>query len=155
MVSAPLSAHVNRALYPYYDQWMFHFDAVRRRSYEYPGAGAFPDRTTWGMDEERRRQYAQSGRKFETESVLSLTYLASERVIPGYGGGMSSAKAAMEALEKSRPHILVSDIAMPEEDGLSLMRRIRALPGPISARHACAAAGRFPAAVPRRGRCRR
>jgi enoyl-[acyl-carrier protein] reductase I len=30
-------------------------------------------------------------------SVLSLTYLASERVIPGYGGGMSSAKAAMEA----------------------------------------------------------
>ncbi len=39
-----------------------------------------------------------------------------------------SAKAAMEALEKARPHILVSDIAMPEEDGLSLMRRIRALP---------------------------
>ena len=34
----------------------------------------------------------------------------------------------MEALEKERPHILVSDIAMPEEDGLSLMRRIRALP---------------------------
>jgi len=30
-------------------------------------------------------------------SILSLTYLASERVIPGYGGGMSSAKAAMEA----------------------------------------------------------
>ncbi len=30
-------------------------------------------------------------------SVLSLTYLAGERVIPGYGGGMSSAKAALEA----------------------------------------------------------
>jgi enoyl-[acyl-carrier protein] reductase I len=29
-------------------------------------------------------------------SVTSLTYLASERVIPGYGGGMSSAKAALE-----------------------------------------------------------
>jgi enoyl-[acyl-carrier protein] reductase I len=28
---------------------------------------------------------------------LSLTYMASERVIPGYGGGMSSAKAALEA----------------------------------------------------------
>jgi CheY-like chemotaxis protein len=41
---------------------------------------------------------------------------------------VASAKAAMEALEKDRPHILVSDIAMPEEDGLSLMRRIRALP---------------------------
>jgi len=29
-------------------------------------------------------------------SVLSLTYLAGERVIPGYGGGMSSAKSALE-----------------------------------------------------------
>jgi enoyl-[acyl-carrier protein] reductase I len=28
---------------------------------------------------------------------LSLTYLASERIIPGYGGGMSSAKAALES----------------------------------------------------------
>ncbi len=30
-------------------------------------------------------------------SVASLTYMASERVIPGYGGGMSSAKAALES----------------------------------------------------------
>jgi enoyl-[acyl-carrier protein] reductase I len=30
-------------------------------------------------------------------SFLSLTYLASERVVPGYGGGMSSAKAALES----------------------------------------------------------
>jgi len=30
-------------------------------------------------------------------AFLSLTYLASERVIPGYGGGMSSAKAALES----------------------------------------------------------
>ncbi|HKV70248.1 MAG TPA: enoyl-[acyl-carrier-protein] reductase [Gemmatimonadales bacterium] len=30
-------------------------------------------------------------------SFLSLTYMAGERVIPGYGGGMSSAKAALEA----------------------------------------------------------
>jgi enoyl-[acyl-carrier protein] reductase I len=30
-------------------------------------------------------------------SFLSLTYLASERVIPGYGGGMNSAKAALES----------------------------------------------------------
>jgi enoyl-[acyl-carrier protein] reductase I len=33
----------------------------------------------------------------ERSSFLSLTYLASERVIPGYGGGMSSAKAALES----------------------------------------------------------
>jgi enoyl-[acyl-carrier protein] reductase I len=30
-------------------------------------------------------------------AFASLTYLASERVIPGYGGGMSSAKAALES----------------------------------------------------------
>jgi enoyl-[acyl-carrier protein] reductase I len=34
-------------------------------------------------------------------SALSLTYLASEQVIPGYGGGMSSAKAALESDTKT------------------------------------------------------
>jgi enoyl-[acyl-carrier protein] reductase I len=32
-----------------------------------------------------------------TGSALSLSYMASEKVIPGYGGGMSSAKAALES----------------------------------------------------------
>jgi enoyl-[acyl-carrier protein] reductase I len=30
-------------------------------------------------------------------ATLSLTYIASERAVPGYGGGMSSAKAALES----------------------------------------------------------
>ena len=30
-------------------------------------------------------------------AFASLTYMASERVVPGYGGGMSSAKAALES----------------------------------------------------------
>ncbi|MGE3921225.1 MAG: enoyl-[acyl-carrier-protein] reductase [Gammaproteobacteria bacterium] len=30
-------------------------------------------------------------------TALSLTYIASEKIIPGYGGGMSSAKAALES----------------------------------------------------------
>mmetsp|Transcript_3373 Transcript_3373/g.8126 ORF Transcript_3373/g.8126 Transcript_3373/m.8126 type:complete len:259 (+) Transcript_3373:444-1220(+) len=33
----------------------------------------------------------------EGSSALSLTYIASEKVIPGYGGGMSSAKAQLES----------------------------------------------------------
>jgi len=33
----------------------------------------------------------------EGGSIVTLTYMASQRVIPGYGGGMSSAKAALEA----------------------------------------------------------
>jgi CheY-like chemotaxis protein len=41
----------------------------------------------------------------------------------------SSAQAAIEALaqEGIRPDLIVSDIAMPGEDGYSLMRRVRAL----------------------------
>merc|ERR1712157_474214 len=33
----------------------------------------------------------------EGGSMVSLTYIASENVIPGYGGGMSSAKAQLES----------------------------------------------------------
>jgi CheY-like chemotaxis protein len=40
---------------------------------------------------------------------------------------VSSAAAAIEALPRFRPQLLVSDIAMPDEDGYSLIRRIRAL----------------------------
>jgi len=46
----------------------------------------------------------------EGAAFLSLTYIASEKVIPGYGGGMSSAKAQLEsdtktlAFEAGRKH---------------------------------------------------
>lgn len=39
-----------------------------------------------------------------------------------------SAAEAMAALDRSRFHVLVSDIMMPDEDGYSLLRRVRALP---------------------------
>ena len=41
---------------------------------------------------------------------------------------VASVKQALEALERERFHLLVSDIAMPEEDGYSLLRKVRALP---------------------------
>ncbi len=34
---------------------------------------------------------------------------------------------ALEALEKSKPEVLISDIGMPEEDGYALIRKVRAL----------------------------
>ena len=34
-------------------------------------------------------------------STISLTYMASEKAVPGYGGGMSSAKAALESDTKT------------------------------------------------------
>ena len=39
----------------------------------------------------------------------------------------SSAKEGLEALAAWKPHVLISDIGMPEEDGYSLIRKIRAL----------------------------
>ena len=40
---------------------------------------------------------AHFGPLMQGGAALSLTYLASERAVPGYGGGMSSAKAALES----------------------------------------------------------
>jgi len=39
-----------------------------------------------------------------------------------------SAKEALDALDKERFHLLISDIAMPDEDGYSLLKKVRALP---------------------------
>jgi PAS domain S-box-containing protein len=37
-----------------------------------------------------------------------------------------SARAALEAIASFRPHVLMSDIGMPEEDGFALIRQVRA-----------------------------
>ncbi|NEP17656.1 MAG: response regulator [Leptolyngbya sp. SIO4C1] len=42
--------------------------------------------------------------------------------------GAASAAEAFERFQDFRPHVLVSDISMPGENGYSLIRRIRALP---------------------------
>ncbi len=41
---------------------------------------------------------------------------------------VSSAAAALQAFREDRPDVLLSDIGMPEEDGYSLIRKVRALP---------------------------
>ncbi|HEY5948729.1 MAG TPA: response regulator, partial [Kofleriaceae bacterium] len=40
----------------------------------------------------------------------------------------SSAAEAFELLQVEPPQVLISDIGMPDEDGMSLLRRVRALP---------------------------
>ena len=45
-----------------------------------------------------------------------------------------SAAEAFELIRSERPEVLVSDIGMPEEDGYSLIRRVRAL-GPEHGGH--------------------
>ena len=38
-----------------------------------------------------------------------------------------SVKGALEVLKKFKPHVLISDIGMPDEDGYALIRKVRAL----------------------------
>jgi len=45
----------------------------------------------------------------------------------GRGEVAATARVALEALEKAPFDVLVSDIAMPEEDGYDLIRNVRAL----------------------------
>jgi type IV secretion system protein VirB4 len=70
-----LSRHLNDALVPFGDDWMFHVDAIRRPAVAYP-ASSFPDPITQIIDEERREAYeAQAGRQYETEYFLVVTHL--------------------------------------------------------------------------------
>jgi PAS domain S-box-containing protein len=53
-----------------------------------------------------------------------------QRMLEGCGASVMTAATVAEALsavEHVRPHVLVSDVAMPEVDGYELLRRIRAL----------------------------
>jgi CheY-like chemotaxis protein len=54
-----------------------------------------------------------------------------ETMLKRYGAEVTScpnAKLALACFEESPPDILISDIAMPEQDGYELLRKIRALP---------------------------
>src|SRR5205823_5564356 len=54
-----------------------------------------------------------------------------ERILAECGAEVraeAAAAAAATALAEFSPHVLISDIGMPEEDGYALIRRVRALP---------------------------
>ena len=70
-----LSTHLNEALLPFGDDWMFHVDAVRRPAAAY-APSTFPDAVTQLIDDERLSAYAvQASRQFETEYFLTATHL--------------------------------------------------------------------------------
>src|SRR5438094_360541 len=69
-----LSQHVNDALLPFTDDWMFHVDAIRRPAVAYTPS-RFPDPIAQVIDDERRAAYAaKSSRQFETEYFLVVTH---------------------------------------------------------------------------------
>lgn len=61
----------------------------------------------------------------ECDAVEMLT-----RVLAGYGAEVRSSTSVAEALDTLQewvPDVLVSDIGMPEQDGYTLIRKVRAL----------------------------
>ncbi len=55
--------------------WMVQVDSFRTKVNDYGPKGAFPDRVTALIDEERRVQFQSEGSHFESEYFLALTYL--------------------------------------------------------------------------------
>lgn len=71
---AAVSARLNNAL-RFGSGWMIHCDEIRRKAPGYPVRGAFPDRTTRAIDEERRMQFMAEGAHYESAYALTLTFL--------------------------------------------------------------------------------
>ena len=63
----------------------------------------------------------------------------------------SSARQGFELLERQQPDVLLSDIAMPGEDGLSFIRRVRLLPPRSGGLTPAAALSAYASAGDRRG----
>ncbi len=96
---ASISSRLNAALCMLGEGWMLHCDAIRRQANTYPATGAFPDRTSLLIDEERRQQFLAEGAHFETFYALTLTYFppeAAKRKVAAmmYEGGEGTNKAA-------------------------------------------------------------
>src|SRR5256712_13188430 len=74
-----------------------------------------------------------------------------------YGAAVTavgSAVEALEALERERPDVLVSDLAMPDKGGNWHLGQVRALPPEGGGATPAAALTRFPGPEPRRRRLR-
>jgi CheY-like chemotaxis protein len=70
-------------------------------------------------------------------------------LLRSYGATVRTATSAHDGydlLQAWGPHVLLSDLAMPEEDGYGLIKRVRALPGPLNQITAIAITGRADAA---------
>lgn len=74
-------------------------------------------------------------------AFLALTYMASERVIPGYGGGMSSAKAVRRRLFLPRER----QLSLPVDKGYHAMGKAVEWPAELEATPPVPAATRAPA----------
>ena len=70
----------------------------------------------------------------DTREVLTLGLELQGAEVQAVG----SSREALRAVDEFAPHVILSDIGLPDEDGLSMIRKLRKLP---------AALGRIPAAA--------
>ena len=79
--------------------------------------------------------------------------ILSERILTDRDANVllaASAEEAMEVLRSKRPHVLISDIGLPEVDGYDLIRRVRQLPAEEGGDTPAAALTAFAASEDRR-----
>ncbi|MHB8368919.1 MAG: VirB4 family type IV secretion/conjugal transfer ATPase [Leptospirales bacterium] len=69
-----LSYHVNEAFLRLGSNWVIHVDAVRYDASSYPVRRWWPDRTSWLIDEERRRMLTAAGAQYDSIYAVTLTY---------------------------------------------------------------------------------
>ena len=109
-----LSSHVNDALLPFTDNWMFHVDAICRPAESYR-RDAFPDPVCQIIDDERREAYRahrqNAGGQFETSYYIVATHLP-----PSDGMARIASKFIQSAEDSSRD-------AVPAETWSRLLAR--------------------------------
>ena len=69
-----IADRVGEAFRPFVDDWVFHVDLYRRPAGGYAPEGAFPSLVLGALDDERRRQYALGGGRWETECFVTAAY---------------------------------------------------------------------------------
>lgn len=82
-------------------------------------------------DETQRRQNEAEREELVVVDDQEDTRVMVSVVLQRYGARVTTAASALEALtalQEQRPDVLLSDIGMPDEDGFSLIKRVRALP---------------------------
>lgn len=99
---AALSARLNMLLVTTLDgRWGLHVDSTRRYTSGYPERGAFPDRTTLTIDQERRMAYEAEGVHLETLHAITLSWevpkLTAARVEGWVFGEGESENGSMDA----------------------------------------------------------
>ncbi len=72
-----IASRINALFVQLGDGWVFQLDSIRKEtdSYSERYCSSFPNRVSRAIDEERRRYFSQLGNVYETEFVLTITYL--------------------------------------------------------------------------------